>query len=202
MFKRKDKKIIILLICLTLLTTGIVQCSAISINKKIEKYDQTKILESKTIDENQDIPFEYMFLTSGPAYKFSEITFHDGPEKQINRINRFLSRWRINPMINTVFLLFKDFPNNLELCNASFTVKYNKDLDNSLRFSYLTMYSKMFNDTDFSFEDMRFYLNQAHSITVKDFTGIFVFNRGKILGINPAQFILVGGCGNITVNPL
>ena len=77
MFKRIDKKIITLIVCLVLLTTGIIQCSAISINKKIEKYDQNKILKNNNLDENQDITFNYIFITSELSKKRSVFFYPD-----------------------------------------------------------------------------------------------------------------------------
>ncbi len=202
MIKKNYRKILTLLICAGLLATGIIHCSATSVNKKIERQDQNIVLKNSDVNETQNISFNYSVVTFGPAYQISKIEFHEGPEKQINRINKFLTRWRLNPLIPVVFLLFKDFPNDLELCNASFTVTYERAVENGSRLSYLTAYSELFNDTNMSLNETTFLFNTPHSITVEDFNGIFYFSRAKLIGIKPAQFMLVGGCGNVTENPL
>jgi len=200
MLKNIDKKYITIMICIGLLTISFTHCGASSVKKQME--EQSFILKNSDINESQNITFNYSFFTFGPAYKISKVTFHEGPEKQINKINKFLNRWRLNPLIPIVFLLFKNFPNDLELCNASFTVTYDENVKNSSRYSYLTAYGKMLNDTDVPLNETIFYFNEPHSITVEGFNGFFMFIRTEIALLKPAQFMLVGGCSKITENPI
>jgi len=193
-----NKKIIAFMISICILVSGATFSNAASLNTKIKDYEE-KITSSS--DDDINISANYSFYTLGPAFKISKITFHNGPEEKINRIQRFLNRWKIRPLIPFIFLLFKKPITDLEFCNISFTVEFKESVEENSRFTYQTFYAE-YNDTNNSIENPAWINNTAHNVTVKGFFGGFAFLRPTLLRLKPAQFVLGGLCQNITINPI
>lgn len=188
------KKSLVIMLTTFIILASVSSCIGSSVNHSIKDH-QEELISSSDNDINES--GNYTFLTFGPAFKISEITFHNGPEDKIKRIERFLNRWKLRPMIPFVLLIFEENQADLELCNISFTATYNQVPEKS-KYTYATAYGSL-NETEGNETTI---INEKHSITVEGFNGFFGFLRPRILFFKPAQFILSGICKNITVNPI
>ena len=174
------KKLVFSILCIFLLagsTTSV-------IGMKIEKSNVADVL-TKTIDyldiddENETIPICMIY---GPTTSlYTEIELIDGSESDISRLNRLFNKI-IPRFIIPLAILFIE--------NLTFKVSFKREplADNS-RFSYITFWGDYVNGT---FENESYIVNTIHTVTVTNFTGIFLRYRAKPLRLTPSYFVFIG----------
>ena len=147
------------------------------------------------------------FVTEGPASKiYSKVELLEGSENQMNKINRYLNRKLLRPLI-----FLRQIPIFVE--NLSFTLEFKRDVRNRSRFSYITLNASVkWNKTTGEFEgfdikNTSHIFNKAHKVNVDNLTGFFIFQRLRLYDGNqpifwkffqPARLIFIGFCENIT----
>ena len=202
-----DKKIIWAILCVCIFVYGSIQTiSATPIDsldldpEMSEKIENIIEVANITLGDN-------FFVTDGPATKlYSKVELLEGSENQMSRINRYLNRKLLRPLI-----FLRQVPIFVE--NLSFTVEYNRDLRTRSRFQYFSLNASVnWNKTTGKFEgfDLKstsHIFNKAHKVYVENLTGLFLFQRSRLYNENqpifwkffwPARITLIGFCENIT----
>ncbi len=196
----KKTFITILLTLILLLTCTI--CT-ISIDTNIQTEDKTY----------------YFAATSGPAWLkiFTKIEMIYGKQEQINQINTLLTKHRLQ----------QDEKINVFVKNLTFNVTYKLPTTLYSRFLHRTIYTEInlseFQDLIYSQsnQNLKDYINTSlqklrdniniikirrHSITFKNFTGVFYLIKPKFYRafppklFIPAKFVFIGVCEELIIN--
>ena len=171
--------------------------------------DSLKIINNinNYINENQTLK-EYAFVTVGSILKlYTDVKILNGPAIKVRLIKRNLNRRLIRSSTVLPVMLI-----NIE--KLDFTLYYKKDVNNNSRVSYSTLFGEAIYDDEGNYLDMineTLYNNKINKISVKNFTGIFIFFRTRLLRFIPflhthrflttAQFCFSGFCDNVTKLP-
>ncbi|MCK5260624.1 MAG: hypothetical protein KAJ44_00410 [Thermoplasmatales archaeon] len=147
-----------------------------------------KCLDEVMIDENETSVITYGPIL--PSLNIVEINFDKGVSSQIQKIEQVLNNRILHFIIPSIFIICTDL---------DFNVTYNKNISMLLpfirRFSYFTT---VFNKSDFAFNNKTIY-GESHTIIIKGFNGFFIFIRGHSPTLNPANFVFVGNCKELTI---
>ena len=197
-------KVIVVLFCVSIFTFGSI--SAITATP-IDNLDLDPEISEKieNLLETANITFgDNFFITNGPVSKtYSKVELLEGKENQINKINRYLNRKFLRPLI-----FLRQVPVFVE--NLSFTVEFKSDVKIRSRFEYFTGNASVnWNETTGEFEGIRnfsYIFNKAHKVRVDNMIGFFVFQRIRLFDrhpplfrkfFQPAKFIFIGFCDKI-----
>lgn len=190
----KKRIIITILVIAAILTMSYSPAMAINLENKIKTIEKYK--EKLDVNAEDDL---YFLITSGPkSHLITEVELIDGNPTQINKISRFLNKVLFHPVIP--FMIVKDL---------TFKINYTTEVKNKSKYSYITAFVP-FNLTDIlsgNITNVTTYENTPHSVVVKNFTGIFMFSRGKLYRplfkfFIPARFIFLGFCKRILLPDL
>ena len=202
-----DKKIIGAILCVCIFVFGSIQTiSATPIDvldldpEMSEKIENIIEVDNMTLGDN-------FFVTDGPASKlYSKVELLEGSENQISRINRYLNKKLLRPLI-----FLRQIP--IFVKNLSFTLEYKLDLRTRSRFQYFCWNASVnWNKTTGEFEGFGIkssshIFNKAHKVNVENLTGLFIFQRFRLYNENqpifwkffwPARLTFIGFCDNIT----
>jgi len=196
----------------TLIIIFIIFQSILPISTSIEVLnldDSLKIINivNNYVNENQTLK-EYAFVTVGPILKFyTEVKILNGPAIKVRLIKRNLNRRLIRASIVLPVMLI-----NVE--KLDFTVYFKKDVNNNSRVTFSTLFGEAIYDDEGNYLDMvneTLFKNKINKISVKNFTGIFIFFRTRMFRFIPflnthrfltaAQFCFSGFCDNVTKLP-
>ena len=133
-----------------------------------------------------------LISSAGPVSRLvTTIQFTNGSQDQIQQLTRI-----INSRILHFILPLKVF----SVEHLDFTITYKLPvLSRKSSFSYYTSVTDYQNGTVFNSTSL---INQVHSITVKNFGGVFLFTRAmpiKPVKHTVAKFQLIGACEDITI---
>jgi len=175
------KKLITLILSLCFIAMSANAVSATSLDEEL-----------KAFPKNVDVPeldlenlSYYAALTGGPARFISDITFIEGSQFQINRIQELMRISIFKPDFRTVVVT-----------NMTFEVTYSRTVAKLSRFSYLTAYGEF--STDLNITEPVIVYNSPHTVTFTNFTGAFHFLRPTFYRpimfkfFVPAQYLFVG----------
>jgi hypothetical protein len=185
------KKIATLILILCFISMSVNIASAINVEDELEAV--TKNLGTTALGfENLSY---YTVITAGPARINSRFKFIDGQDSQIDKIEDLMNIRFFKPDLRTV-----------SVTNLTFEITYMYNVQKRSRLSYLTAYTGFSGNTSKPIE-RKFIYNSPHTITVKNFTGIFHFLRPTIHSkppmfklFVPAQFIFVGFAREIIIH--
>jgi len=131
------------------------------------------------------------FITTvGPiSDEIVDIELTDGPPHKIHRINRILNR-RIKISFRPHILIWDRF---IFVRDINFTIQYKQDIDSPslARFAYTTIVGDFNFDADtwqIPLTNVTSITCTLHTLTVKNFTGVFAFRGKKLLRPRPALF--------------
>ena len=132
--------------------------------------------------------------TGGPLpWRITKITIYDGPLSQVRKINKIINRKTLQFLRPVTFV---------PVTHLDFSVNYRRDiLFARSDFSYGSTLVEYVNG---SMVNRTSIVNEEHTLQVTDFTGMFIFLRGKIkpfrpFRFRPPQFVFVGNCKNVTI---
>lgn len=197
-------KIIGVLFCVSIFAFGSIPAIGVTPIDNLD-LDPEISEEIENFFEAANITFgDNFFVTNGPASKiYSKVELLEGSENQMNKINRYLNRKFLRPLI-----FLRQIPIFVE--NLSFTVEFKSDVKDRSRFSYFTGNASVnWNETTGEFEGIKnfsYIFNKAHKVKVDNMTGFFVFQRIRLFDrhqpffrkfFQPAKFIFIGFCDKI-----
>lgn len=202
-----DNKIIGVMLCVCIFIFGSIQTiSATPIDNLDLDPEMNEKIEN-LIDAANITLGDIFFITDGPASKlYSKVELLEGSENQINRINRYLNRKLLRPLI-----FLRQIPIFVE--NLSFTLEFKRDVRTRSRYQYFCWNASVkWNKTTGEFEGFNLkssshIFNKAHKVNVENLTGFFLFQRSRLYNGNqpifwkffwPARITFIGFCKNIT----
>lgn len=176
------KKLVGAIFCVFLIASGAVPVIGVNVTNFED-------LTERYLDVAANNNTTYILGTAGPISSFfTEITLHDGPSSQINKINRLVNR----KVLHFLLPFAKVWVNDL-----NFTVSYKRDvLFNISRFSYGTILYDIENE---SVTNRTYIINTIHTVNVKGFTGFFILTRAKLRRLSPAYFVFSGEYEDILI---
>lgn len=196
------KKMIATILVLMLLSlTPLAASETIKVNKNIIKEEIPNIdIKTEQNTTNHSLTIVATLGSLNKLYTSVDIEINSDQAKKINRFtNGFFPKFlRVRKFI-PVFVY-----------NLTFTVEYKQNLSNTSKFSYMTLVENVtLNETGSVLENETLVndLNTKHTLTVENFSGVFVFipfklyNKRYPLGMrffHPAKFIFAGECENFT----
>ena len=196
-----NKKVILTITCISMLMIGAIP--AYGLNEDTDLEDKNEIVEKVENYLTEGYTPDYFVITSGPAFKLLSSVELEGPENQTVKIDKLLNRRFV--LFSRMLPVYPVFVHGI-----NFTVEYKRDVRNLSRFSFYSynttiLYNesgKLKNITD----DVNI-SNIKHKIIVHNFSGLFIFNRAKLvrrfpslqgLFFKPADFCFMGGCDSVT----
>ena len=180
-----NKKLVALILSICFIAMAVNAASAINTKEELEKF--TKDIDIPKLDIET---LSYAVLTTGPARFITNIKFIEGNEVQINKIKNLMKIRLFKPNFRTVIAT-----------NLTFEVTYTRTVKMNSRFSYATAYVNLGADTNLP--KPMILPNLKHTVTLKNFTGVFHFIKPKLKRpystklFVPAQFIFVGGAEKV-----
>jgi len=195
-----NKKLIIAITCISMLLMGAVPAYGISEDINVEDKEDLFEKADEYLAENYT-PDQFV-ITGGPVSKLFTSVELDGPENQTIPIEKLLNRR---------FVLFSRllpvYPVLLD--GVDITIEYKRDVRVRSRYSFLSVNATCIYDENYTIENFTGLVNKSnikHTIEVENFSGIFMFVRGRLFRgmiggshfiFNPAKFYFVGGCDKI-----
>ena len=201
------KFIVTIMISFSMILLSAMSTSGIADVTNVNKKNIGSELLEKTQEEtDQNITLPYFITTYGPISKFiTKIEILDGPENQTAKIEKLINR-RFMPFSRILPL----YP--ILVTGLNFTVEYKINVRNSSRFGYVTMNATVvYNEGEEpNISNESYIYNTVHKIKVENFTGVFTFMRARIFKglvgthqfLNPARFLFIGFCENLTFLPV
>ena len=132
--------------------------------------------------------------TGGPLpRRTAKITVHNGQLSQVRKIQKITNR-KVLQFLRPIAII--------PVTHLDFSVKYRRDILFALSdFSYGSTLVEYVNG---SMVNRTSIVNEKHTLQITDFTGMFIFFRGKIkpfrpFKFRPPQFVFVGNCESVTI---
>ena len=203
-------KAISVILCISIMIIGAIPVTGMYVPEDLESEEARSYVLEKAqdlADDNFTLPSKFI-MTFGPVSKrITEFTALDGPEEKIVKIEK---------LMNKKFVLFsKILPFYMvTVFGMNFTIEYKKDVRNGSRLSYASVNcSVIFNETDepVNITNFSYIRNDIHKIKVENFSGTFMFTRGRFFRgllasthwfFIPARGIFAGYCDKVTYLPV
>jgi len=177
-----NKKMIISLISIILLTFGTIQVAS------IENED-----ENPLTNDDFDLKLSRsIFATYGPVKTFTKIEITDGMNFQVDKINNLLDGETELLESKTMFVV-----------NMDFKIKYSRPTIPLIKNQYYTFYKEL--SIGDKSNNSELLICKSHTVEVKGFTGIFKFLPGRIIQFmpprinNPDRVLFIGFCKNVNL---